>query len=109
LTAERDILSNTLEQTKRDYNREMQARQALQNRNSVGLAGKAGGSAASGGSFGSTLKLIVVSGLLFVAGVKIGDSGFAPHLPVIGNFFIEDVPVIDPPPPTPENTPAEEL
>ena len=98
LTAERDILSNTLEQTKRDLNREMQARQTLQNRGGGGGLGmkSGGGSAAaagsggSGSSFGATMKLIIVSGLLFVAGVKIGDSGYAPHLPVIGNFFVEE-------------------
>mmetsp|Transcript_51718 Transcript_51718/g.124824 ORF Transcript_51718/g.124824 Transcript_51718/m.124824 type:complete len:342 (+) Transcript_51718:101-1126(+) len=93
LTAERDILSNTLEQTKRDYNREMQARQALQNKSGGGggsMKSAAGGGGAGGSSFGATMKLIVVSGLLFVAGVKIGDSGYAPHLPVIGNFFVEE-------------------
>mmetsp|Transcript_51719 Transcript_51719/g.124827 ORF Transcript_51719/g.124827 Transcript_51719/m.124827 type:complete len:339 (+) Transcript_51719:451-1467(+) len=122
LTAERDILSNTLEQTKRDYNREMQARQALQNKSGGGGGGSSGmksaGSSGGGSSFGATMKLIVVSGLLFVAGVKIGDSGYAPHLPVIGNFFVEEGLTAVPPeitmsdeeqPPTTTPTPEKEL
>lgn len=93
LTAERDILSNTLEQTKRDYNREMAARSALENKQ----GSKSGGSAAkgSGGSMMTSFTQLVVVGLaIFLSGVRIGASGNAPHLPVVGNFFAQDVPVV---------------
>ena len=95
LTAERDILSNTLEQTKRDYNREMAARSALEN--------KQGGKSTSGGSSGkgsgngsmmsSLMQLLVVGLACFLSGARIGASGNAPHLPVVGHFFVEDIPV----------------
>jgi len=94
LTAERDILSNTLEQTKRDYNREIAARSALEN--------KQGGRSSSGGSTGtgngngsmmsSLMQLLVVGLACLLSGARIGASGNAPHLPVVGNFFMEDVP-----------------
>merc|ERR1712008_603200 len=87
LTAERDILSNTLEQTKRDYNREIAARSALEN--------KQGGRLSSGGSTGtgngnssmmsSLMQLLVVGLACFLSGARIGASGNAPHLPVVGN------------------------
>ncbi len=96
LTAERDILSNTLEQTKRDYNREIAARSALENKQ--GSRSGSGGSAAkgSGGGFMSSVTQLVVVGLaIFLSGVRIGASGNAPHLPVVGNFFAQDVPVVD--------------
>lgn len=101
LTAERDILSNTLEQTKRDYNREMATRQALENKQGGGTTrGVRGGK--QGSSIGSLFRLVVVGAALFVAGVKIGDAGYAPHLPVVGNFFVEeDVLVKLEAPPTP--------
>lgn len=90
LTAERDILSNSLEQTKRDLNREMANRSALEN--------KQGGSSARGGangsgkktSAGSLMQLMVVGLAFFLAGVSIGNSGNAHHLPVVGNFFVEE-------------------
>jgi len=96
LTAERDILSNTLEQTKRDYNREIAARSALEN--------KQGGRLSSGGSTGtgngnssmmsSLMQLLVVGLACFLSGARIGASGNAPHLPIVGNFFMEEIPVI---------------
>ena len=107
LTAERDILSNTLEQTKRDYNREMAARSALENRQGgAGSRGAAKGGKSGGGGT-STFQLIFVGLMCFLAGTKIGASGHAHHLPVVGNFFAEKieepVKVDDPvPPPTPE-------
>jgi hypothetical protein len=89
LTAERDILSNTLEQTKRDYNREMAARSALENKQGSGSA--RGGSARGGKSGGASLFQLLFIGLAcFLAGVKIGASGNAPYLPVVGNFFAEE-------------------
>lgn len=110
LTAERDILSNTLEQTKRDYNREMAARSALENKQGGGSA--RGGSGKGGKSGGASMFQLIFIGLAcFLAGAKIGATGNAPYLPVVGNFFVEepaqpaqiamDEPV---PPPTPEET-----
>lgn len=98
LTAERDILSNTLEQTKRDYNREMAARSALENKqggrsSSGSISGKGNG---NGSSISSLMQLIVVGLACFLSGARIGASGNAPHLPVVGNFFVEDVvPTVD--------------
>mmetsp|Transcript_15293 Transcript_15293/g.35252 ORF Transcript_15293/g.35252 Transcript_15293/m.35252 type:complete len:325 (+) Transcript_15293:150-1124(+) len=95
LTAERDILSNTLEQTKRDYNREMAARSALENkqggRSSGSSQGKGNG---NGGMMSSLMQLIVIGLACFLSGARIGASGNAPHLPVVGNFFLEDVPIV---------------
>eukprot|EP00980_Cylindrotheca_fusiformis_P028782 scaffold22642_cov134-Cylindrotheca_fusiformis.AAC.37 len=67
LTAERDILSNTLEQTKRDYNREISSRPTESR----------GGSAPAGGkSLQSTLmQLLVVAIACFVAGLRMGRGG----------------------------------
>lgn len=92
LTAERDILSNTLEQTKRDYNRESAARSAFENKQgarsiSTGSAGKGNG---NGGILSSLMQLLVVGLACFLSGARIGASGNAPHLPVFGNFFMED-------------------
>eukprot|EP00536_Pseudo-nitzschia_multiseries_P006926 jgi/Psemu1/194171/e_gw1.154.76.1 len=97
LTAERDILSNTLEQTKRDYNREMAARSALENRQGGGRSasgGSAGTGSGGGGMMSSLMQLIVIGLACFLSGARIGASGNAHHLPVVGNFFLEDVPVL---------------
>lgn len=108
LTAERDILSNTLEQTKRDYNREMAARSALENKQGGGSS--RGGSGGKGGKSGGTslFQLVFIGLACFLAGAKIGATGNAPHLPVVGNFFLEGEPPIKvdpvPLPATPEET-----
>lgn len=69
LTAERDILSNTLEQTKRDYNREMSSRPAESKTKSAPAGGK---------SLQSTLmQLLVVAFACFVAGLRMGKGGSA--------------------------------
>mmetsp|Transcript_8413 Transcript_8413/g.20698 ORF Transcript_8413/g.20698 Transcript_8413/m.20698 type:complete len:318 (-) Transcript_8413:244-1197(-) len=96
LTAERDILSNTLEQTKRDYNREIAARSALENKQGGrSTSGGSSGSGSGGGSMMSSLTQLLVVGLAcFLSGARIGASGNAPHLPVVGNFFVEDLPPI---------------
>mmetsp|Transcript_39121 Transcript_39121/g.44736 ORF Transcript_39121/g.44736 Transcript_39121/m.44736 type:complete len:332 (-) Transcript_39121:193-1188(-) len=93
LTAERDILSNTLEQTKRDYNREMAARSALENKQGSGSSSRGGvsGKGSGGGSMMSSLMQLLVVGLAcFLSGARIGASGTAPHLPVVGHFFVDD-------------------
>ena len=91
LTAERDILSNTLEQTKRDYNREMAARSALENK-------QGGGSSSSGGVGGKSLssllmQLLVVGLACFFGGVRVGCTGqlsFLQYLPFVGWFFLNE-------------------
>jgi len=97
LTAERDILSNTLEQTKRDYNREIAARSALENKQSgrSTSGGSAGTGSGRGSMMSSLMQLLVVGLACFLSGARIGASGNAPHLPVVGNFFMEDVPFIE--------------
>jgi len=67
LTAERDILSNTLEQTKRDYNREISSR---------GSTSQTTSSTANKGSLQSTMmQLLVVAIACFIAGLRMGKSG----------------------------------
>eukprot|EP00934_Nitzschia_sp_Nitz4_P001693 Nitzschia sp. Nitz4//scaffold141_size107518//78467//79507//NITZ4_004288-RA/size107518-augustus-gene-0.96-mRNA-1//-1//CDS//3329536324//1693//frame0 len=86
LTAERDILGNTLEQTKRDFNREMAARAALENKQGGGIA--AGGASAGRSVVGSLLQLFLVAVACFLAGVRMGSSGVAASLPVAGMFVV---------------------
>jgi len=93
LTAERDILSNTLEQTKRDYNREIAARSALENKQGGKSSGGGSGAGSGGRSMMSSLmQLLVVGMACFLSGARIGVSGNAPNLPVVGNFFLEEIP-----------------
>jgi hypothetical protein len=110
LTAERDILSNTLEQTKRDFNREMAARSALENKQGGGSSGRGG----TGGRSltGLLLQLLVVGIACFLGGVKMGSSGAAETLPVASMFVVsepteiiaESVPVMEDPPVVAEST-----
>jgi len=93
LTAERDILNNTLEQTKRDLNRETAARAALENRSSDGVTGTAksskGGEGASGGlSFVLTLFLCIIFFLVGVKGQKDELVEFLFELPVMGDLLM---------------------
>lgn len=90
LTAERDILNNTLEQTKRDLNREMAARAALEN--SGGGGGRGGGSGGSGrgggqgGGFGLRT-VLVLAAVCALAGIRAANSGgadFLGRVPVLG-------------------------
>ena len=84
LTAERDILSNTLEQTKRDFNREMAARSALENKQG---GGGSGGGRSGGRSFMNMLmQLLVVALSCYLMGVRMGSTGTAKKYPVISMF-----------------------
>eukprot|EP00567_Pseudictyota_dubia_P017147 CAMPEP_0197436834 /NCGR_PEP_ID=MMETSP1175-20131217/4208_1 /TAXON_ID=1003142 /ORGANISM="Triceratium dubium, Strain CCMP147" /LENGTH=364 /DNA_ID=CAMNT_0042966217 /DNA_START=68 /DNA_END=1162 /DNA_ORIENTATION=- len=86
LTAERDILNNTLEQTKRDLNREMAARSALEN--SGGARGGGTKSEKSKGGGLSILQILVVALVFFFMGVKLSSSGavgFLGDIPVLGS------------------------
>lgn len=95
LTAERDILSNTLEQTKRDYNREIAARSALENKQGGRSSSATSGTGSGGkGMMSSLMQLLVVGLACFLSGARIGASGNAHLLPYVGTFF-EDIPVVD--------------
>ena len=87
LTAERDILNNTLEQTKRDLNREMAARAALENAGAGG-GGRGGKLAAGGGKKGgfSMMVVLIIALAAALGGIKLANSGAA--------SFLETVPVL---------------
>jgi hypothetical protein len=93
LTAERDILNNTLEQTKRDLNREMAARAKLENAGGGGSG--SGRSASKGGSlFGTLLPLLIVAIGTFLAGVRLTNTNqvaFLENVPYVHNFAFPDV------------------
>jgi hypothetical protein len=77
LTAERDILNNTLEQTKRDLNREVNRTAAADNKGGVGSAsGMSGGQAKSAGN--SWLVLLIMALVALLAGVKLEQGGMTP-------------------------------
>jgi hypothetical protein len=90
LTAERDILNNTLEQTKRDLNREMAARASLEN--------SGGGRGAGGRKTGATvgmgmLPLLIVAIAAFLAGVKLTKNNqvaFLESVPVLGPMVLDE-------------------
>ena len=100
LTAERDILSNTLEQTKRDFNREMAARSALENK--LGTGGSSGGSKGGRSMTGLLIQLFVVGVACFYSGVKMGKSGAVASLPLASVIVQPPVipqTIVDVPPP----------
>jgi len=92
LTAERDILNNTLEQTKRELNREMGARASLENRTGDGTGGSA--TVKSEKSLGvGPVTFLIISILFFLIGVKATSSnalGFLADVPVMGEFFLSN-------------------
>lgn len=90
LTAERDILNNTLEQTKRDLNREMATRTALEkqglkvgNRSADTKSNKSGG----GSSFSSLLLAGVVAFLVAIKATNSGSLGALHSVPVLGGLL----------------------
>jgi len=87
LTAERDILNNTLEQTKRDLNREMASRAALDN--ASGGGGGRGGKSGGGKKGGTSLMMVLfIAVACSLAGIKLANSGsvgFLQSVPVLGN------------------------
>jgi len=88
LTAERDILNNTLEQTKRDLNREMSNRAALENQGGGSTHGQ-DVSKPAGTSMASVLMMLIIGLLMFIVGVKMSQSnqvGFLGGIPVIGGL-----------------------
>ena len=81
LTAERDMLNNTMEQTKRDLNRELSKSAAADN---------ARRSAPASGAAGYSMPMVVlIAVLMMVVGVKLQQFGMASKLPVLGGFLEE--------------------
>lgn len=105
LTAERDILNNTLEQTKRELNREVAQRSALENKGGSGDRGVKGGSAGSGkldkssaGSqktlFARLLPFIMVGLACFLSGVREKNYGrvdFLEKIPALGDYLVPPI------------------
>lgn len=88
LTAERDILNNTLEQTKRDLNREMATRTALEKQGlkvsrSHDKPNKSGG----GVTMRSLLLAVVFSFLLAVKATNSGSIVVLKNVPVLGGML----------------------
>jgi len=89
LTAERDILNNTLEQTKRDLNREMAARAALEN--GSGRQGLNRGKKESGGKKGYSVKSLLLASLVtYFLGIRNANYRSAKifaSIPVLKSFL----------------------
>lgn len=85
LTAERDILNNTLEQTKRDLNREMAARAALEKQGLKVLRSQNIKSKQNGGgvSLKTLLLAMVISFLFAVKATNNGSIGLLKKVPVL--------------------------
>lgn len=87
LTAERDILNNTLEQTKRDLNREMAARASLET--------SGGGYASRGNKRGGAglMTVLLIAIMCFLGGVKMTTEkkvGFLQNVPVVGPMVLKN-------------------
>lgn len=92
LTAERDILNNTLEQTKRDLNREMATRTALEKQGLRGGSRSLDAKSSKSGSSGtmSTKTLLVVVVLTFLLAVRATNSGsvnMLKNVPLVGGLL----------------------
>mmetsp|Transcript_21468 Transcript_21468/g.32470 ORF Transcript_21468/g.32470 Transcript_21468/m.32470 type:complete len:346 (-) Transcript_21468:843-1880(-) len=90
LTAERDILNNTLEQTKRDLNREMATRTALEKQGlKVGSRSQDSRSNKSGGGVSAKTLLIVVlvACLSAIRATNSGSLDVLGSVPVIGGML----------------------
>lgn len=99
LTAERDVLNNTLEQTKRDLNRYMSKAAANDNSGGGGImSGDRAFAGSSGGGSGgiSMVSLLMVAFVFWLAGCYSqaqGKVSFLQSMPVIGSHF-QTTPVI---------------
>ena len=92
LTAERDILNNTLEQTKRDLNREMATRTALEKQGLRGGSRSFDAKSSKSGSNGtmSTKNLLIVVVLTFLLAVRATNSGsvnMLKNIPLVGGLL----------------------
>lgn len=84
LTAERDILNNSLEQTKRDLSREMAARATLEN---GGMSKAAQRKARQAGFTFTFTQLFIVAIACYIFGIKTGNSGVVPNIPFISQLL----------------------
>lgn len=91
LTAERDILNNTLEQTKRDLNREMTARASLENSGNKEMKMQQRQLQQGENFTSSLLQLLIVGFACFLAGIKASQNGtlitILGKLPIISSFL----------------------
>lgn len=96
LTAERDILNNTLEQTKRDLNREMATRTALEKQGlKVGSRSQDAKSSKSRGGVVSAKTLLIMVVVAFLSAIRATNSGSLDVLrsvPVFGGMLGFDSP-----------------
>jgi hypothetical protein len=90
LTAERDILNNTLEQTRRDLNREVASRQALEKQGANKAGGGRGVQETKSGGGISMNTLIMVGMISFFVAVRAtnsGAAGFLHSVPILGGLL----------------------
>ncbi|KAL7515523.1 hypothetical protein ACHAXN_013466 [Cyclotella atomus] len=91
LTAERDILNNTLEQTRRDLNREAANRQALEKQSANSRAGGGRGVQETKSGGGISMNTLIMVGMLsFFVAVRATNSGAAEFLhsvPILGGLL----------------------
>lgn len=91
LTAERDILNNTLEQTKRDLNREMATRTALEKQGlKVGSRSQDAKSSKSSGGVVSAKTLLIIVVVAFLSAIRATNSGsldVLQNVPVFGGML----------------------
>lgn len=89
LTAERDILNNTLEQTRRDLNREVASRQAAEKQGAK--AARGGIQDKSKGNGGMSMNTLILVGILAffmaVRATNTGSAGFLQSVPVLGGLL----------------------
>jgi len=89
LTAERDILNNTLEQTKRDLNRELASRTALEKQGRKGAGASDGKAQGAGGGVAFAVLLAAIA-VAFLVGIKTtneGAVGALGRVPVVGGLL----------------------
>merc|ERR1712071_110279 len=86
LTAERDILNNTLEQTKRDLSCEMTARNSLENNGGKEMIKQRQLNEGKGFAM-SLIQMLVIAIACFVAGIKAGNHSAVSDV-------IEEIPII---------------
>lgn len=88
LTAERDVLNNTLEQTKRDLNRERASRTALE-RAGAGAGAEAGRSKGAGGGlpWKVVLATLLASVLLGISTANAGSGSVWGRMPVVSRLL----------------------
>lgn len=85
LTAERDMLNNTLEQTKRDLNRELSKTSAHDNSSGRGRSSANGSVKNNAGATFILLLLFAIAS--FLGGIKLQQKGLVTGIPVLGKLM----------------------